>query len=209
MRTKQLNPSQPGAIRSAVDLLKQGCLVAFPTDTVYGIGADMSSELAIERLYRAKGRSREKGIPVLLSGAGDLDKVASEVPEFVRPLVDRFWPGPLTLLLPKQTGLPSNLSSNDAIAVRVPDNEVARRFIAAAGGAVATSSANLSGDRPACTAREAEIPLGNIVAAILDGGKVIHGLASTILDCTVTPPRIVRHGPIQRDKLPLSPVKQL
>jgi len=178
--------------------------VAFPTDTLYGVGADAFSATAIANLYRAKGRSADKGIPVLLADTAHLRLVVEEVPEGARALIAAYWPGPLTLIMPKKVGLPANLSRGDNIAVRVPDNPIARRFIAEAGGAVATTSANRSGEAPACTAREALAALGEEISAVLDGGPVEHGLASTILDCTTLPPRIVRKGPISAQALALA-----
>lgn len=196
MTSKRLSANNNGAVESAAARLQAGELIAFPTDTVYGVGANPFDELAIDRLYQAKGRSLEKGIPVLLADAADLPKVASTVPPVAHRLIARFWPGPLTLILPKRPGLPPNLTSDENIAVRVPDNEVARRFIRAAGGAVATTSANQSGAAPAENAAEAEAALGEWITIVLDGGPVVHGIASTIVDCTTSPIQILRPGPI-------------
>lgn len=196
-----LDASKPENIEYAAALLKQGQLIAFPTDTLYGVGADVFSPSALKHLYEAKGRPLNKGIPILLAGTADIHRVTSQIPPLAYPLMARYWPGPLTLVLPKHPSLPDLISPGNTVAVRVPDNDVARQFIAAAGGAVATSSANRSGETPACTAAEARDALSGSVAAVLNGGPVDHGIASTILDCTQSPPLILRPGPIPGDEL--------
>ncbi|MCI0396288.1 MAG: threonylcarbamoyl-AMP synthase [Chloroflexi bacterium] len=203
MDTRILDARQPGAIEEAARQLKRGQLVAFPTDTLYGVGADPFNGEAIDRLYQAKERPLEKGIPVLLADVADLEKMVKAVPAVARPLMARFWPGPLTLIMPRRADLPAALSPNEGIAVRIPDNAVARRFIRAAGGAVATSSANRAGEAPACDAHEALVALRGLVAVVLDGGLVHYGQASTILDCTCHPPQLLREGPIAAKNLPL------
>jgi L-threonylcarbamoyladenylate synthase len=204
MRTSILQADEPGMIEQAAQILLAGSLVAFPTDTLYGLGAAISSAAAIRRLYRAKGRAQEKGIPVLVADMSDLDQVVTDVPTLAGELIDRYWPGPLTLILPKRADLPADLSPNLSIAVRMPDNEIARRFIRACGGAVATSSANRSGQPPALDAQQAFEALDGLAAVVLDGGPVQHRIASTILDCTVSPPQLLREGPIPAKKLGLA-----
>lgn len=198
-----LNASKPENIEYAAALLKEGQLIAFPTDTVYGVGADVFNPSALMRLYEAKGRSLDKGIPILLAGSADIHRVTSSVPPVAYRLMARYWPGPLTLVLPRHPSLPNLISPDQTVAVRVPDNDVARQFLAAAGGAVAASSANRSGEAPACTAVEARNALRGLVAAVLDGGPVSYGIASTILDCTQSPPVLLRRGPIPANELPL------
>lgn len=203
MKTLHLKASDEEAIKSAAAFLRQGQLVVFPTDTLYGVAAAVNDAAAIDALYRAKGRPDEKGIPVLLSDASALVQVAREVPAVAQGLIERFWPGPLTLVLPRRHELPANLSSDENVAVRMPDDAVARAIIREAGGAVAATSANRSGEPPARDAREAMDALGGRVAAIVDGGQVSHGISSTIVDCTVSPPVILRHGPLTADDLAL------
>lgn len=203
METKLFDADQPGAIEKAAQLLKRGFLVAYPTDTLYGVGANAIDPLAVERLFQAKCRSREKGIPILLSDPDDLDKIVDEIPAIARALINRYWPGPLTLILPKRSGLPEAISPNNGIATRIPEHAIARRFISAAGGMVATSSANLSGETPARSAQAALTALKGSAAAVLDGGPAHYGLASTIVDCTSHPPRLVRDGPITARELGL------
>ena len=203
MQTKLLDPSQAGSIELAAELLRQGQLVAFPTDTVYGIGAHYAQAAAIERLYEVKKRPLAKGIPILLSESTMVEKVVERVPEVAGELIERFWPGPLTLVLPKRSGLPAAITPNQAVAVRVPDDAVARLLIHEAGGAVAATSANLSGERPAETAQMVLDALGGAVAAVVDGGVARLGQASTVLDCTVEPPILLRRGPISEEALSL------
>ncbi|HET6446932.1 MAG TPA: L-threonylcarbamoyladenylate synthase [candidate division Zixibacteria bacterium] len=191
-----LDAGRPEAIEQAAELIRLGSLVAFPTDTLYGVGADISNPDAIDQLYRAKNRPKDKGIPVLIADGVDVDNIATSIPSEARALIEKFWPGPLTLILQKREDLASGLSPNQGIAVRVPGNLIARRLIRAAGGAIAASSANQSGSDPALTADQALIALRGSIAAVLDGGPVEFGVASTILDFTTHPPRIVRQGPI-------------
>jgi L-threonylcarbamoyladenylate synthase len=196
METRLLDANAPDAIREAADFVRAGQLVAFPTDTLYGVGSSVDDGRAISRLFLAKERSLAKGIPILLADAGDVDLVAADVPPVARDFMARFWPGPLTIIVARRPGLPAVLAPGNSVAVRVPDHPVARRFIRAAGGAVAATSANLSGRQPALNAGEAMAALGGRIAAVLDGGPVRVGQASTIVNCTADPPLIVRQGPI-------------
>ena len=201
MDTLILSADQKNAIEKAARLLNEGQLVAFPTDTLYGVGASFVDDGPVRRLFEVKERSLDQGIPILLASSSDVELVAVNIPDLARSLMARYWPGPLTVIVPRRPGLPEVLAPGATIAVRVPDHDLARRFIHAAGGAIAASSANLSGRRPALTAAEALAALGGRVAAILDGGPVRVGQASTIIDCTVTPPKIVRQGPIAIEAL--------
>jgi L-threonylcarbamoyladenylate synthase len=198
-----LRAGDPAAVAEAAGWLRRGYPVVFPTDTVYGVGVTPFEEAAIKRLYTLKGRSADKGIPVLLADAGDLDSVAKAVPPSAAALIARFWPGALTLIVPRRAELPRVISPNDTIAVRVPDHAVARALIRAAGGAVATSSANLSGQPSARSGAEALAALGGIVAAVLDDGPSPGDRASTIVDCTGARPLILRVGPLSAADLGL------
>lgn len=203
MKTELLNASDPQTIERAAALLQAGELVVFPTDTLYGLGANPYDDAAVEALYRVKDRSYEKGIPILLAGVADIGRVARDVSTAAQELLERFWPGPLTLIVPRQDTLASNISPNENIAVRIPDDEVAQAIIRAAGGALATTSANRSGEPPARHAAEALQALQGQVAAVVDGGPVVVGMPSTIVDCTVDPPRILRQGPLTAATLSL------
>jgi len=193
----------PNAIADAAVWLRRGLPVVFPTDTVYGVGVLPFDAAAVDRLYSAKGRPAEKGIPILLADASDLVQVARHVPAAAEALMAAHWPGPLTLIVPRRPELPDNLSPDDTVAVRVPDHPVARALIRAAGGAVATTSANRSGEPPASSGMAALAALGAYVAAVLDDGPSPGGVASTIVNCTVEPLAILRAGPLSAGDLRL------
>jgi len=196
MTTRRLDAADPTAIATAADLLRRGLPVVLPTDTVYGVGVLPFDAAAVDRLYAVKGRPAEKGIPILLGDVADVAHVAGIIPPAAAALMAHFWPGPLTLIVPRRPELPANLSPDDTIAVRVPDHAVTRALIRAAGGAVAATSANVSGQPPARAADEALLALGGRVAAVLDDGPSPGGVASTVVDCTVDPPVVRRVGPL-------------
>ena len=196
METRFLNARENEALSLAAGWLRQGRLVVFPTDTVYGVGVDAFNAVAIEQLYRVKERPLSKGIPILLADLVDLDEVAYDVPASARRYIERFWPGPLTLIVPRHPDLPAIISPNQGIAVRMPDCDVARALIREAGGAVAATSANRSGHAPAQAGRMALAELDGLVTAVLDNGPAPGGVSSTIVDCTGAAPRLLRAGPI-------------
>ncbi len=183
-------------------MLMQGQAVVMPTDTVYGVGVNAFDATAIDRLYALKERPAEKGIPILLSDQNQLVRVVQgQITARLQQLIDKFWPGALTLILPKHPLLPENISSNDGIAVRVPDHPLTRQLIAHAGGALAVSSANLSGEAAANSAESAQSMLDGRVAAIIDGGTLPNPLPSTIIDCRTENYKILREGVLTADAL--------
>ncbi len=189
-------------IDMAADMLKRGEAIVLPTDTVYGVGVNAFDAAAIERLYALKERPLEKGIPILLSDKEQLTQVAAgTLSTRLHQLIGRFWPGPLTLILQKQPHLPRNISSNDGIAVRVPNHPLTQQLIAHAGGALAVSSANLSGEPAAISADDARNALNGRVAAIIDDGTLPDSLPSTIIDCRTEDYNILREGPLTADML--------
>ena len=197
LHTRVLPADSQTAIAQAARILTVGGLVAFPTDTVYGVGAHAFDAEAIERLYAAKERPRDKAIPVLLAAAADLPLVACEVPSIAHRLAGAFWPGALTLVLPRHPALPAILTAGgDSVAVRVPDHPVVRALVAALGAPLAATSANLSGRPSPVTAQEVATQLGGRVDLILDGGPCPGGVPSTVLDLTLDPPRVLRAGPV-------------
>lgn len=202
LQTLHLHADDHAAIQAAAELLRFGLPVVFPTDTVYGVGVLPEAE-AVARLYALKGRPAEKGIPILLADAADLERVATGISAAGRALMERFWPGPLTLVCRRQAHLPAILAPDNTIAVRVPDHPVARALIRAAGGAVATSSANRSGEEPTQSGTAALAALGGRVAAVLDDGPSPGGVASTVVDCTGERPVILRAGPLLAAELGL------
>ena len=183
----------------AVEVLRAGGLVAFPTDTVYGVGALAFDAEAVESIYVAKDRPVEKAIPVLIADQADLEKVAASVPPMAARLAEAFWPGPLTLVVPKHPDLPPAVSATETVGVRIPDHEAARALLRLA-GPMAVTSANISGGVSPSTAAEVMEQLGGRIPLILDGGQTPGGKPSTVVDCTGEEPRLIRQGPLsERD----------
>ncbi|HEV8229677.1 MAG TPA: L-threonylcarbamoyladenylate synthase [Candidatus Limnocylindria bacterium] len=189
MKTRLLAADSPGAVEEAAAALSRGELVAFPTDTVYGLAAGHDH---VRKLYNAKDRPKEKRIPVLLSDASNLE-ASAQVSPAARLLAERFWPGPLTLVLvaPRR----------GTLAFRVPDHPVARRLIASSGGGLPVTSANRSGQPDAHTAQEVLAQLEGRIALVLDGGPTTGGKASTVVDCTTSEVKILREGAISADEI--------
>ena len=186
----------------AATLLQASELVAFPTDTVYGVGAITWDREAVGKLYVAKLRALDKAIPILLADPADLDQVARDVSPAAHRLAERFWPGPLTIVVRRSAQVPDEVTAGgDSVAVRVPDHPLARALIRAAGAPLATTSANLSGGPSPVTAHEVWAQLAGRVAMILDGGRCPGGVASTVVDLTGSLPVILRHGPISREEI--------
>lgn len=202
MRTLILPADHPEAIDRAVSVLRQGGLVAFPTDTVYGVGAHAFDPQAVAQLYEVKKRSRSKAIPLLLADVASLPLVAEPIPPLAERLAKRFWPGPLTLVLPRRTVVPDMITAGGhSVAVRVPDHPVARALIAALGAPLATTSANRSGEPSPATAGEVMAQLGGRIDLILDGGACPGGVSSTVLDVTASPPVVLRPGPVSAEEI--------
>ena len=197
MNTKILPASE---IQQALRILKQGGIVAFPTDTVYGVGTLAFDNAAIESIYTAKDRPLEKAIPILIGDMSDLDKVADNIPEMALRFAARFWPGPLTCIVPKKRTLPSAVSATETVAVRIPDHPDALTLLRAA-GPMAVTSANISGQASPSTAQEVYDQLNGRIPLILDGGETPGGTASTIVDCTGEKPVILREGPLTMENL--------
>ncbi len=187
-------------IQSALEVLQDGGLVAFPTDTVYGLGALAFNNHAIESIYTAKDRPIEKAIPVLIGNVDTLDVVAQDIPKMARLFASHFWPGPLTCVVPKKGTLPPAISAISSVAVRIPDHKDALALLRAA-GPMAVTSANISGTPSPCTAQQVFEQLNGRIPLILDGGKTPGGIASTIVDCTENKPKILREGPISLQDL--------
>ncbi len=198
--TRLLPAAQPDAIEQALRVLCAGGLAAFPTDTVYGVGALAFDGPAVESIYAAKDRPVEKAIPILIADAEDLDKVAVDIPRMARVLAARFWPGPLTLVVPKQPTLPEAVSATATVAVRIPDHPVARALLRAA-GPMAVTSANLSGQPSPVSAEEVMRQLNGRIPLVLDGGVTPGGVPSTLVDCLGVEPVILREGPLTKAEI--------
>ncbi len=200
METEVVQAGDKNAQFRAVGALKAGGLIAFPTDTVYGVAALPWNVDAVARLYVVKQRPRSLPIPLLLSDADQLHRVATLAPAFA-PLAERFWPGGLTLVLPKTEIVPDVVSPGPTVAVRVPDLALARDLIREAGGVLAVTSANISGQPSPVTAEEVEQQLGGRIDLIVDGGPCPGGVPSSLLDCSVSPPALLRRGAISEESL--------
>ena len=200
MITERLAAEAPKALKRALKVLASGGVVAFPTDTVYGLGAPAFKVESIERLYAIKGRQQTKAIAVLIAEPGDLGKVAKEPSEQAVRLAQRFWPGALTLVLARHPDLPSVLSPNDTIGVRVPNHPVAQALLAAA-GPLAVTSANVAGGANARSAFEVLVQLGGRIELVLDGGQTPGDRPSTVVELTGPQPRVLRAGPISEEQI--------
>jgi L-threonylcarbamoyladenylate synthase len=195
MKTEIILAQDPLSLTRALEVLGKGGLVAFPTDTVYGVGAMAFDRKAVESIYTAKDRPGEKAIPILIGDVEDLKKVCPGLPELALKLAGRFWPGPLTLVVPKHPELSEAVSASGTVGVRMPDHPVARALLRLA-GPMAVTSANISGRPSPTDAKEVFNQLGGRVALIIDGGKTPGGVPSTVVDCVGAEPKILRVGPI-------------
>jgi len=202
MRTVLIPCDDATSIQQATTILSHGGLVAFPTDTVYGIAASVNNPYGIDRLYQAKSRAINKAIAVLIADMEQLPLLASVWPPCAENLAKRFWPGALTLIVPKHPHLPANLSTYPTLGVRMPNHTFARMLMRAT-GPLATSSANISGEGDTYTAQQVYEQLVGRVELILDGGPVLGGVPSTVVDCTQDPPRILRQGAISAEEIAL------
>jgi len=200
MNVRVLPVDAPGAAAEAADVLRAGGLVVLPTDTVYGVSAAID-EAAIDRIFAAKQRPPERAVPVLLADPGSAHLVTREFSAEAQRLAEAFWPGPLTIVVPRREGLPPNLTQLPTVGVRVPDHAGARAVIAAAGGALAVTSANRSDEPPACTVDDAIAALSDRVALYLDGGPCPGGVPSTVITFEAGALRVVRPGPLSEAML--------
>lgn len=189
-------------INAAGQILKQGGLVAFPTETVYGLGANALDEEAARKTYAAKGRPSDNPLIVHIASLEDLYHITKKVPEKAVALAEKFWPGPLTMIFEKSELVPYGTTGGlETVAVRMPDNEVALALIRAGGGYVSGPSANKSGRPSPTMARHVLDDLEGRIDMILDGGPVHIGVESTIVDMTVEPPMILRPGAVTKEML--------
>lgn len=196
---EQLNS---GTVSLAGDILKQGGLVAFPTETVYGLGADALNEDAARKIYEAKGRPSDNPLIVHITNMEALEHIVRQIPETARAVAKKYWPGPLTMIFEKSDAVPLGTTGGlDTVAVRMPDHPVAQALIDAGGGYIAAPSANTSGRPSPTTADHVAVDLSGRIDMIVDGGPVEIGVESTILDMTVDPPMILRPGAVTKEML--------
>jgi len=199
-----MNPEQPDPdlMAEAAAVIQQGGLVAFPTETVYGLGADALNAAAVRRIFEAKGRPADDPVIVHVASAHELDRIARHVPDVARQLAARFWPGALTLVLPKADIVPGVVTSDGpTVAVRCPNHTLAQALIAAAGTPIAAPSANRFSHTSPTTAQHVWDDLAGRIEMILDGGATPIGVESTVLDVTGTVPKILRPGGVTAEAL--------
>ena len=200
METKILQPTKENIIRAA-ELIKKGEAVAFPTETVYGLGADGLNVEACRKIFIAKGRPSDKPLSLHVENLEMVERVA-KISAQAEKLFERFCPGALTIILPKNKIVPDFVTCGRAsVGIRFPANDVALSLIKLSGVPIAAPSANLSGKVPPKTAREVLENLSGRVEIILDGGQCEFGISSTIIDLTTTEPQILRHGAISAEKI--------
>ena len=200
MKTELLSANHPIALRHAEDVLRHGGLVAFPTDTIYGLASLPFKAEHVERLYAAKGRLSSRAIAVLVGHVEDLEKITADIGVTAKRLAERFWPGPLTLVVPRHPHLPDVLSQDSTVGVRMPDHPLALALLQAI-GPLAVTSANLSGKDNANTASEVMNQLEGRIHLVLDGGRSPGGVPSTVVDCCSSEIVVLRAGPISLDDL--------
>ena len=189
-------------MKRAGEILKKGGLVAFPTETVYGLGGDALDETAAHRIYEAKGRPSDNPLIVHIADTKALEELSCDVTAQAKLLAEKFWPGPLTMILPKADIVPKETTGGlDSVAVRFPSDRIAQKLIKAAGGFVAAPSANTSGRPSPTMAEHVEEDLGDAIEMIIDGGQVGIGLESTIVDFTEDAPVVLRPGYISLEML--------
>ena len=191
----KVDPERPDkkAIAEAAKGLRSGALVAFPTETVYGLGANLLDKKAIARLYKVKERPRDKPFTVHIDNASCIKNLGCEITREAKDLMDKYWPGPLTIIL--------NCKNGQKIGFRMPDNKVALSLIKASGVPVVAPSANISGKVPPTSAADVLRQLDGEIDILLDAGPTDVGVESTVIDMAVMPPKILREGAIKKEEL--------
>ena len=195
MKTERISADHPNAIQHAIDVLRNGGIIAFPTDTVYGLAAPIDNVASIDRLYIAKGRNSDRAIAVLLGDPDQLDQVTVDLSEPARKVAKYFWPGPLTMVVSRHPALPDILAPLPTIGVRIPDHPVALALLKAT-GPLAVTSANISGQDNTMTAQQVLKQLKGRIHLIIDGGRTPGGIPSTVINCISPEIEILREGPI-------------
>ena len=186
----------------AIEILKDGGIVAFPTDTVYGLGGDVFNRKAAEKIYKVKQRPRDLPLPVLLADREQLSAVVDSVPEVAKFLMRRFWPGGLTLVMSKRASLPDIITAgSDKVAVRIPNHVVPLALIHGLGAPMIGTSANINDKPSPVTAEEVEQQLGSQADLIIDMGRCPGGIESTVVDVTGETPTVLRHGMIPEGEI--------
>ena len=202
MLTRYLSADDPATPAIAADLIRRGELVAIPTETVYGLGADGLNEEAVARIFQAKGRPQDNPLILHVAEAQDMEKFCHSIPKSAYLLAEAFWPGPLTMVLPARDIVPKRTTAGlSTVAVRCPDSAVTRQIIRLSGVPIAAPSANISGKPSTTTAEHVRHDHDGRIDAIVDGGPCRVGVESTIVDLTEQPPRLLRPGGITPEEL--------
>ena len=200
-RAPILTADKPGIVQAA-DRIRSGGVVVYPTETVYGLGADPFNPSAFDRIFSLKGRETDKGLILLIRGREDLDALVADISLAAESLIREFWPGPLTLVFPAAPGLPEHLTEiASTIALRMSDAPVANTLLHHVGGPITSTSANRSGQPPARSPRQAADLIGHRVDVILDGGESADPRPSTLVDVSGRRPKILRPGRIPEAKI--------
>lgn len=203
-RVIRVDPARPdiGLIRVAADIVKRGGVVAFPTETVYGLGADALSPEAVTKIFKAKERPPDNPIIVHVSGKGEVERLATEVPQKALDLMEKFWPGPLTIVLKAAKVVPRVTTGGlDTVAIRMPSHKVALTLIAESRTPIAAPSANIAGKPSPTTAEHVIEDLAGRIDFVLDAGPTTVGVESTVIDMTKNPPVILRPGGTTSEEL--------
>ena len=202
MQTLYLSSEDPKAPAIAANIIMQGGLVAIPTETVYGLGANGLDEAAVARIFEAKGRPQDNPLILHISGPEQIELFCHHIPQSAYDLAEKFWPGPLTMVLPARSNVPKRTTGGlDTVAVRCPDSDVTREIIRLAGVPLAAPSANISGKPSTTTAKHVKYDHDGRIDAIVDGGSCRVGVESTIVDLSGEKPRLLRPGGISPEQL--------
>ena len=188
-------------VKAAVDCLKSGGVIAIPTDTVYGIGADPFNVDAVQKLYTLKGRPEEKPIPLVLGSVEDVQQVAQNLPGFFFHLTDKFWPGGLTIIVQSKNLLPQLTAGGTTVGLRIPNQPLLLKILQEFGGPLAITSANLSGQPAATSPQEFGSELSSRIDFIVDDGQTPGPIPSTVYDISISPPQVRREGVISSETL--------
>lgn len=193
---------EPDLIEQAAENLRRGGVIAYPTETFYGLGADAGNEGAIEKIFRIKGRDFTNPIPLIIGTPEELGRLVREIPEAARRLMDIFWPGPLTLIFRASASVSPRLTAGTGlIGIRISSHPIARLLAKALKGPLTATSANLSGAKESTTAQEAGRSLGSLLDGIVDGGETPGRKGSTVMNMAVNPPQFLRLGVISEREI--------
>jgi L-threonylcarbamoyladenylate synthase len=193
----RVSPTDARAPRRAVDMLREGAVIAFPTDTVYGLGCRIDDPAAVRRIFALKGREIEEPLPVLLADLGQLEEYGRDLTSAARRLARGFWPGALTIVVHRAEAVPALVAGGrDTVGLRVPDHPLPRRLVRDLGVPLVGTSANRHGAPSPLTAQQVAFDLGDAVDLLLDGGRCPGGRESTVVDATSDPPRVLRRGAV-------------